>query len=539
MQTFSDFAVADLCRLVNVYTFFSLGLLQCTYLGLPGNTLGSILFSFPPCPFSERLLTENFKMNLVFIPVVVTLTGLFGLAFALYGVLTNKKGGGRKGKQQPTQPSKGPSSSENKRTFHRCTIATPGCKINLSGHDPHGQCFTCLMLDHDLNNCGPCLTSPADFQQCRAIRLFLWNCEHRSRYPSQCLLCLGITRLALQLGSVDLARRWLANWNLAYLDRRASCRPVTISPVTQGTGTLAYLSTPSDSQPQVTGSPRAAAGRSPGSGLPTFEEATRSTRQQTSSATVVSSTQDTFADSQPSSLSNLSSSVTAEPPLSVLSATSTASRGESGLALQDHRDLVTSFPPRASELTTVSERIEEVETIHIPVETHSVNPTTQGFTLSGINTGSFGLSTAIQLGQAASSSVSQTSFTNPFTVGSFLRPLPLLLNSGLAGLGPQFPMASQPFPSLTRARGGIVPPVFPTLPVNPQASSMGSGGTFPLLATGSVRPVFSLPSLEPQSSVAKPPPPPTVVSAQPPVARAGSDTSFAVEVEEEMDASCS
>ncbi len=35
---------------------------------------------FPPCPF--RAIAENFIMNLVFIPVVVTLTGLFGLAFA-------------------------------------------------------------------------------------------------------------------------------------------------------------------------------------------------------------------------------------------------------------------------------------------------------------------------------------------------------------------------------------------------------------------------------------------------------------------------
>ena len=134
---------------------------------------------------------------------------------------------------------------------------------------------------------------------------------------------------------------------------------------------------------------------------------------------------------------------------------------------------------------------------HIPVETPSVNPSSQGFTLSGINLVSLGLSTANQSGQAASSFVSQTSFTNPFTVGSFLRPPPLLLNSGLAGLGPQFPMASQPFPSLTGAQGGIVPPVFLTFPVNPQASSMGSGGAFPLLATGSVRPVISLPCLEP------------------------------------------
>ncbi len=175
----------------------------------------------------------------------------------------------------------------------------------------------------------------------------------------------------------------------------------------------------------------------------------------------------------------------AEDPLSILSTSTAASRGEAGLALQDHRDLVTSFPSIASELTTVSGRFEEVETTQLSVETHSVNPTSQGFALSGISSGSFGLGTPNQLGQAASSSVSQTSFTNPFTVGLLLRPPPLLLNSGLAGLGPQFPMASQPFPSFTGTQGGFVPPVFPTFPVNPQASSTGSGGAFPLLATGS------------------------------------------------------
>ena len=98
-------------------------------------------------------------------------------------------------------------------------------------------------------------------------------------------------------------------------------------------------------------------------------------------------------------------------------------------------------------------------------------------------------------------------------------------------------MATQPFPSLTGAPGGIVPLVFPTFPVNPQASSTGSGGAFPLLATGSVRFVISLPCLEPRSSAANSPAP-SVASSQLPVG-AGSDTSFAVEVEEEMDASCS
>ena len=64
--------------------------------------------------------------------------------------------------------------------------------------------------------------------------------------------------------------------------------------------------------------------------------------------------------------------------------------------MQDHRDLVTSFPLNASELTAVYERIEEVETSHIPAETPFVNPSSQGFTLPGINSVSLGLSTANQ-----------------------------------------------------------------------------------------------------------------------------------------------
>ncbi len=88
----------------------------------------------------------------------------------------------------------------------RCT--TPGCKISLPGQDPHSQYFTCLTLDHDMNNCGPCLSSPADSQKCRAICLFLWNCEPWSQPLPVFTVSKGITRLALQLGSVELARRW-------------------------------------------------------------------------------------------------------------------------------------------------------------------------------------------------------------------------------------------------------------------------------------------------------------------------------------------
>ncbi len=217
------------------------------------------------------------------------------------------------------------------------------------------------------------------------MHLFLWNCESRSQPLPVFTVSKGIMRLTLQLGSVELARRWLANWNLADLNCQASSHPVTVSPLTKGSGTLAYLSTPLITQPQVTGSSRAAAARYPGSVLPTSEEATGSTRQQTTSAMVVSSVQNTFADSQLSSLSNLSSFVTAGAPLSILPASSAISRGDTGLALQDHRGLVTSFPLNTSELTAVSKHVEEVETTQLPLETLTVNPSSQGFTLPGIN----------------------------------------------------------------------------------------------------------------------------------------------------------
>ena len=138
------------------------------------------------------------------------------------------------------------------------------------------------------------------------MRLFLWNCEPRLLPLPVCTVDKGITRLALQLGSVDIAHRWLANWNLVFLERQASCRPLSVSPLTSGSGTLAYVSTLSGSQAQVTGSPRVASQRSPGSVLPTFEGDTESACQQMSSASILSSAHTTFAGSQTSSLLVLS-----------------------------------------------------------------------------------------------------------------------------------------------------------------------------------------------------------------------------------------
>ncbi len=93
--------------------------------------------------------------------------------------------------------------------------------------------------------------------------------------------------------------------------------------------------------------------------------------------------------------------------------------------MHDHRDLVVSLPSDAPELLAVSGHTEEVETTHVSVETHSVNPPSQGCTtLTGINSVSLDLGMADQVGQAASSSASQTSFTNPLSVDLFLRPPP-------------------------------------------------------------------------------------------------------------------
>ncbi len=154
--------------------------------------------------------------------------------------------------------------------------------------------------------------------------------------------------------------------------------------------------------------------------------------------------------------------------------------------------MVVSLPSNASELLAVSEHTEEVETTHVPVETFSVNPSSQGCPS----------------------------------------------HSGLVGMEPLFPLASQLSSGLPEAPSGfvdLVPPFFPLLPSHPQVPLMGSDGAFPLLATGSVRLVISLPSLQPRSAVANHPPPSSTGPSQLPLG-AVSDPSHADEVKEEMDA---
>ena len=165
--------------------------------------------------------------------------------------------------------------------------------------------------------------------------------------------------------------------------------PSFVSPLTSGSGTLAYMSTVSGSQPQVTGSPQVASVLSPGSVLPSFGEATEYTHQQTSSASILSSAQTTFSGSQQSSLPVLSGFQTAGALPSILpssSTTVTSSRGGAGTAMHDLRDLVVSLPPDAPKLLAVSGHTEEVETTYVSVQTHSVNAPSKGCTIqTGIN----------------------------------------------------------------------------------------------------------------------------------------------------------
>ncbi len=193
--------------------------------------------------------------------------------------------------------------------------------------------------------------------------------------------------------------------------------------------------------------------------------------------------------------------------------------GDAGLAMLDHRDLVFYLSCDASELLAVSEHLEEVVMTQNPVETQTLTPISQGCTVLPVgNSVSLDLGMTGQMVQVASLSdhcrrpLSLTLLWWVRLCG--LHPTPphshpthLLLKSGLAGTGPRFPLASQPFSGLPGVPSGFAPPVFPTLPIQPQVQSVGPGGAYPLLATGSVRPVISLLSLQPRSAVVNPPPP--------------------------------
>ncbi len=72
------------------------------------------------------------------------------------------------------------------------------------------------------------------------------------------------------------------------LDHQASCLSVWTGPFPQVSGTLAICSTQSDSLPQVTGSSQVASQRTPGSVLPTFDESTEPTSQQSPPASTCS-----------------------------------------------------------------------------------------------------------------------------------------------------------------------------------------------------------------------------------------------------------
>ena len=58
----------------------------------------------------------------------------------------------------------------------------PRCGKGIPGEDTHSQCLQSLSPAHDMNVCAPSLTSGNGAQQCRAMRLCLWNLEPQSMY---------------------------------------------------------------------------------------------------------------------------------------------------------------------------------------------------------------------------------------------------------------------------------------------------------------------------------------------------------------------
>ncbi len=197
----------------------------------------------------QTCFAHSCRTSAIFIVLFAGISSLGYLSLHLLGLPGILKG-------QPRKPDQGSSPSRKafhlgtRKAFHPCT--TPGCRQNVPGQYPHAQCFRCLT-----DTCGPCLTSPAQLQQSGAIRLYLWHCEPCSLPLPVFTVGKGITRLTLQLGSIDQARRWLAKWNLAFLEWRASCLPLSVTPVTS-TSTLASSTTLSGSQPEVAGSLRVA-----------------------------------------------------------------------------------------------------------------------------------------------------------------------------------------------------------------------------------------------------------------------------------------
>ncbi len=166
-------------------------------------------------------------MDFRFISALVAFAGLFGLAFVIFAVLQKRSSNQRSrqrdhnndrhdkqssGKQGPTK--KGP-------IFHPC--AAPGCSVNIAGQDLHGWCFSCLTMSHNMNTCDVCLMTKPSGQQCRAIRLYLWNLPLQSLPDLVNNTDSGLKRLAVHAGSIDKARRWLSQWTLDYMDHKASC----------------------------------------------------------------------------------------------------------------------------------------------------------------------------------------------------------------------------------------------------------------------------------------------------------------------------
>ncbi len=76
-----------------------------------------------------------------------------------------------------------------------------------------------------MNTCDVCVLNKPSNQQCRAIRLYLWNLTPQSVPDPVNNTDSGLQRLVVHVGSIEKARCWLFQWTIDYMDRKATCIP--------------------------------------------------------------------------------------------------------------------------------------------------------------------------------------------------------------------------------------------------------------------------------------------------------------------------
>ncbi len=262
-----------------------------------------------------------------------------------------------------------------------------------------------------MNTCDVCLLSKPSTQQCRAIRLYLWNLAPQSVPDPVNNTDAGLRRLAVHVGSIKKARRWLSRWNLDYMDRKATCIPQFVIVSSLQDDPLATSS--SGSLPPVS------------QGIPLSATSIGGEPQQ-SSASILSASLPILSVHSNAAGSHLPSGQSAPPP---------------ALPSLDHRSLLRSPPPEDTLFQVVAQ--EEVVGSIEPTVSAFADPLSEGegiqavfdqYTAKRPEAGCAGVSTH----SAAPTTLVATSLTRD----SLPQPSPCFripLDPSLVGVRPLFP----------------------------------------------------------------------------------------------------